>query len=274
MTTLAFILMLGGCDGGISGTGIPPIDTTGPTTPSGTVETGDGQAPSSDLQPRPLVNAVAVRGQGTEIRIVNAGAVAVALDSGPDADRVIGRVSALARTPGTGALVADGQPRPGAPAALPSAPLRLVTLDDGAPLAVFEPLALVPGSVTTLVVGPGGFDAGAVIALPTRIEPPDPALSMLRVVSTVALEANAEGSAPLSLSGTEADQPLDPISAAEPATDYLVLSPGEYILRVSSDPTATYSLSLTAGEVATAYLVTPLPGGDAPRLQLLMDSEP
>jgi len=271
LPSLLLALALIGCDGGLSGTGVPPIDNSAGTDPgeeggSPARPTGDQDA-ALDAQPRPLENTEAVRQQGIEIRIVNTRADAVALDAGAEAVRLIDRIDALGAAPGTGRVIDDS-------ARMPSrldAPLRLVSLADDTPLAVFQPLSLVPGSVTTLVARSSTSERASVIALATRIEPPDPTLALLRVVNTLAMDADASGGARVTLVGGEGERELGTIDAAQPATAYAVVAPGEYEVRIGSVGGEAFRLSVGAGEVASGYVVAPAGDGGTMRWVVVVD---
>ena len=305
--SLAALAALGGCDGGISGTGVPPVEATGPGEPGdGVGENGQaaptGNGPASPVASptsgedananadadadgataRALVNARAVRDGAPVVRVVNVSGESLSVSTGDGAGEGAGE--------GADDGADDGATVPVAPLAAsgtaggtiiavelsaPQAPLRLVSAVRTTPLATFDPLALVDGSVTTLLFGPGAAMRTALIALETEVAPSDPTLARVRIVTTLA-EGAAGTIDELVLRSEGTDRQLGASDAARSASDYLAVPPGEYRVRDADGTVFDGALLLEAGDVVTGVLIAPegdgAPrGGAVPRLLTLVD---
>jgi len=305
LAALAALGTLAGCDGGISGTGVPPVEangTGGPGDPGDPGDPGGQAAPSSGTdeigQPSPdtsppdngdadavpdgasaqtLVNVRAVRAGAPGVRVVNlSGESLVVSDGAADGTTVpVAPLEASGTADGTAGGTAIA-----VELSAPQAPLRVVAAVDATPLAIFDPLALVDGSVTTLLVGPGATARTTVIALETEVAPSDPTLARVRIV-TILADAAAGAVDELVLRGEGTDRQLGATDAARSASDYLPVPPGEYRVSGADGTVFDGSLMLEAGDVVTGILVAPASveapgegapdGGTVPRLLTLVD---
>lgn len=265
------------CDGGMSGTGIPPIDVeNGASMTGGMPENMDGNmdgdtdgesgggtgrptdTSTADETPDALENALSVQDGAAVLRLEVALGEAVTLTSGVD-----GRVLAQRVEERSGDLAVPAD----------AAPLRVGAAERDATFAVFDPVSLVDGSVTTLLVRPAPADSEAVIALPTRTAPTDASLALIRLVAATAFGGDPAATAELRLDGAGGPIDLGTISLDAPATDYTSLAPGSYSL-VRDGASGTTPIALRAGDVLTVYLVESEDGIDPVGVRLRFDSGP
>lgn len=288
---------LGGCDGGIFGTGgdsdasvARPIDATGEGTAGtdGSVSEGGGTGGSTgdgaggttggddaspdpdvdappDAESTPLENMLGTDADPTpRVRVVNAGATPLALATIDDGE-TLSSVEIASGTVGTALDVPLGT----------GAGLWLFR-PGGESLARFAPLMLAPSSLTTLVLREDGADVD-VVALPTRLASDDPTTALVRALagsrlddpdgppSRSALVLVPDGASPGSAEAT-----LGPLDFDDPSAEYTVVAAGDYRLEDPAGRIAPASLTLEGGAVYTLVVGVP----DAATPLVVVDSAP
>ena len=273
-------LALGGCDGGIFGTGdgSPSVDLPNGFDSSGdniagTGQVGDGTQGTDGPDGSPAVPSLTFENAlptyavaSPTVRLVNASTLALALSTDP-ADGAGGGVSSGPVVPGASS----------AHVAMPDTlePLR-VSRDGGEPGTVaddtvlhdLEPLLLAPSSVTTVFTRDGGAGDGTIdaVALATRVASDDPMQALLRLVDARPDTAGGDAAASYALVPSGADPGgvealLESVTfavaaewgadAGEPGAGYVPVPAGDYRLDGPDGAALLGALSLAGGEVVT-----------------------
>lgn len=277
------LLAVGGCDGGIFGTGdgssndvaidagptapsavgpggdsgAPPPETAGPEDGDATGDSADAgeMSPGAPLLPsnQPLANFVATDSttSAPRLRIVNAGgsAVALASDAADPGEPLLPPVA-----PGTASAYATlADDVDGLMLGYVAAPGD-TRLEDP---QLLRPLTLVASSVTTLLVRDGQRPTPAIVALPTRIASDDPTLALVRLLPgsgggpaasyTLVPDGDDPGGAEIALGDVALGGPVD--------AEYRPVPAGDYRLESSAPGVPPRALSFTGGAVRTLVLL-------------------